>query len=91
MSSILSKRKTAYEILEDLRENGVSDEAILDYVVCNNLTEKVAYQLMVETREEFFGDREDEDDVCELMGDESDFGDSDEDEDQDDLDETEED
>ena len=59
MSSILSKRKTAYEILEDLRENGVSDEAILDYVVCNNLTEKVAYQLMVETREEFFGDRED--------------------------------
>ena len=84
MSSILSKRKTAYEILEDLRENGISDEAILDYIICNNLSEKVCHQLMTEARQEFFGDLEDEDDVYELMGDESDFSGSDEDEDQED-------
>jgi len=85
MSSLFTKRKSAYEILEDLRENGISDEAILDYIVCNNLTGTVAHQLMVEAREEFLGDAEDDTDVSELMGDESDFGDSDEDEDEDDF------
>jgi hypothetical protein len=91
MSSILSKRKTAYEILEDLRENGISDEAILDYIICNNLSEKVSHQLMTEARQEFFGDLEDEDDVYELMGDESDFSGSDEDEDEENFDLSEED
>ena len=91
MSSILSKRKTAYEILEDLRENGISDEAILDYIICNNLSEKVCNQLMTEERQEFFGDLEDEDDVYELMGDESDFSGYDEDEDEENFDLSEED
>lgn len=79
MSSHFTNRKTAYEILEDLRENGVSDEAILDYIVCNNLTGAAAHQLMVEARDEFLGDMDEEDDVSELMGDESDFSDDDDD------------
>jgi hypothetical protein len=81
MSSLFTNRKTAYEILEDLRENGVSDESILEYIICNNLTGAAAHQLMVETREEFLGDGEDEDDVSELQGDESDFSDSEDDDD----------
>ena len=78
MSSLFNNRKSAYDILEELRELGIADEAILDYIICNNLTHAVAHQLMVETREEFLGDS-DEDDVSELQGDESDFGDDDED------------
>lgn len=83
MSSLFTNRKTAYEILEDLRENGVSDESILDYIICNNLTGAAAHQLMVETREEFLGGLDDEDDVSELQGDETDFSGSDDDEDDD--------
>lgn len=86
MSSLFTNRKTAYEILEDLRENGVSDESILEYIICNNLTGAAAHQLMVETREEFLGDGEDEDDVSELQGDESDFSDAEDDDDFDDSD-----
>ena len=80
MSSLFTNRKTAYEILEDLRDQGVSDESMLEYIICNNLTGAAAHQLMVEVRDEFLGDS-DEDEVNELQGDASDFGESDDDDD----------
>ena len=48
-----TNRITAYDILEEMRMYGISDEKILDYIIGNNLQSNKALQLMIDTREEF--------------------------------------
>ena len=48
-----TNRITAYDILEEMRMYGISDEKILDYIIGNNLPSNKALQLMIDIREEF--------------------------------------
>ena len=48
-----TNRTTAFDILEEMRMYGISDEKILDYIIGNNLQSNKALQLMIDTREEF--------------------------------------
>jgi len=48
-----TNRTTAFDILEEMRMYGISDEKILDYIIGNNLESNKALQLMIDTREEF--------------------------------------
>ena len=51
-----TNRITAYDILEEMRMYGISDEKILDYIIGNNLESSKALQLMIDIREEFLQD-----------------------------------
>jgi hypothetical protein len=47
---------TAFDILEEMRTYGISDEKILNYIIGNNLAPNKALQLMIDIREEFLQD-----------------------------------
>ena len=51
-----TNRTTAFDILEEMRTYGISDEKILDYIIGNNLESNKALQLMIDIREEFLQD-----------------------------------
>jgi len=57
-----SHRETAFEILEELRSTGLCPDAILEYIVGNNLPGYQAMQLMCAVRQEFLRDVENEED-----------------------------
>ena len=57
-----SHRETAFEILEEIQSAGLCPDAILEYIVGNNLPGYQAMQLMCDVRQEFLRDVENEED-----------------------------
>lgn len=68
----MSNRLKAYEALESLREKGVQDSQILDYIVNNHLTGDAALDAVNSAAEEFCpsdeSDEEESETLCGVCG-----------------------
>ncbi len=55
ISELAGDRAGAFDILDELRDTGVPDEQIVDYIIGNHLPGATAFEVMNDARDEFLG------------------------------------
>ena len=56
LSEQAGDRSGAFDVLDELRGAGISDEQIIDYIIGNHLPGATAFEVMNDARDEFLGD-----------------------------------